>query len=309
MIYNKFTHNKKVQDAAAAGQSERKSRALANQQDELTTVVLLKSGASAIDHFSKKAMMVQRFRNAGAWSLFDDATEPPSVPPSSGGTPGPTTRENAFNDTQAINFDGDGATRITAMRTAAQINAGMIWTAADQRKAQLDVEAHRTRALLDVDLQLDAITQQFYDREQVRLAKSGRFKSKQKAAGSILFEMLSTELLQPYMDAINENRFRWVWREIGRNFDGTVGGIDNSINLLDKIGAYVYCCEHDFEDNLTYVNRLGSMVNYADDYKMVVLVRGIERSKIHIEMKTVARLHKHLPTSTYDILVLALRTT
>jgi hypothetical protein len=155
----------------------------------------------------------------------------------------------------------------------------------------------------------DVIAQQLYEREQTRQHKHKRFKDKQQAVGVVFLKIYATGLLQPYMDTLNDNRFRWVWTEIEKTCNGPAGGVDNSVSLLDEIGAYVYCCEHDFEDNLTYVNRLGAMVSYADDYKMVVLVRGIERSKIHIEMKTVARLHKHLPASTYDILVLALRTT
>jgi hypothetical protein len=39
------------------------------------------------------------------------------------------------------------------------------------------------------------------------------------------------------------------------------------------------------------------MCNYPDPVLLVVLIRGIERSNVHYELKAVARLHKHLVTS------------
>jgi hypothetical protein len=109
--------------------------------------------------------------------------------------------------------------------------------------------------------------------------------------------MFSSELLAPHMDDLNEKLFRKVWRGIARTFDGTAGGVDNSVTLYDEISEFTYCCEHTFEDNLTYVNRVGRMCNYPDPVLLVVLIRGIERSNVHYELKAVARLHKHLVTS------------
>jgi hypothetical protein len=310
--------DKRGSDQSAAGQSAKMSKALAAQDEEVESGVLLKSGATSVEYNFKIPLMKQRLMNEGVWKFIDPAQEP-GLPAAAG-----VINENVFNDLVGIDVDGATTARIVALNLEAnnsfdeQVAAilpphgpppggGAAWTPQQVAQRTAEINAQRSIALLNINMKTDDIRQQLYEREEVRQFKHKKFKDKQQTLGKEILSMFSSELLAPHMDDLNEKLFRKVWRGIARTFDGTAGGVDNSVTLYDEISEFTYCCEHTFEDNLTYVNRVGRMCNYPDPVLLVVLIRGIERSNVHYELKAVARLHKHLVTSTYDIVCESLR--
>ncbi|KAJ1385257.1 hypothetical protein B484DRAFT_461312, partial [Ochromonadaceae sp. CCMP2298] len=315
----------KIKAGSMSALKSKMQRALAGQHEEVDTKILVKGACSGIEFSAQLPHIKARFQQEeNSWKLIDDAEEPP--PPPAGIQAGEDpTQENSF-DEPAIDVDNAVQARLTEMEDAvntafdAQIAAipptapapppggGAAWTAANVATRTAEINAQRAVALLNANMKLDDLRQQNETREFNRRRRKKSFSERQQACGKVFTEVFATEILSPWMQALTSHRYRFVFRRLCSSLDGTLGGTDTTISVINEINSYVYCSELSMDDNIQYLNHLCTAANYADSYRLVCLLGAIDRSpSVHREIRETASLHRRI-ASTYPVLVQALRT-
>jgi hypothetical protein len=294
------------------GMRERISRALATSVEESSTATaLLKPGTSAVEFAAKFPLIQLRFKTEkNCWHLIDNDTEPnPAL-----GVDPTITRETEFTEPE-IDIELAVTDRLDAMRV--QVNTafrreltavpqagnaaagGNHWTAGHVANAKSKIKAQRARAILEVMLKEDDLRAVKVSDERARKARKKTFKEMQEACSKMFLEIFATEVLSPFLADLNEQRYRKVWRGIQSAFDGSLGGTDNTVNLVEEINNFVYCSDHSFDSNVQYLNHLCALVDYSDAFRLVCLLRAIDRAtRVHKEIRETALIHKRL-TSDY----------
>jgi hypothetical protein len=302
-----MTYPSKISSAKShSALSERVSRALATSFEEQTTSILLKAGASSIEWNAKRDRILQVFKNKkNSVKFISDIDEP--VPFSANYL---LPNENKFDRPDTIDVAAVAADRVIELKALvdgafqpeldaipAAPEAG--WTAEQIHTVRRQLTSDRSKARLGCDLQLDSLKKQQFDMEQARLRDLKDFDGSFEACGDLFLELFDPAILAPHMQWLNSGFYRRVWRAIQSAYDGSLGGTTNTMALIDELRSYTYCHDHPMEQNIAYLDRAGDLCTFSDEFKMVTLTQGIERSThCHKKIREIAA-HHLLAESTY----------
>ncbi|KAJ1384869.1 hypothetical protein B484DRAFT_461401 [Ochromonadaceae sp. CCMP2298] len=169
--------------------------------------------------------------------------------------------------------------------------------------------AQRQIALLNINMKTDDIRLQKVTREANRKRRLKSFTECRQSVSKIINECVAEELLAPFRDTLTDHKYHFFYRPLCAAHDGSLGGTNTILAVINELNNYVYCHELSMDENLQYVGHLCHLAGYNDSYRLMTLLNAIDRSPhVHREIKNVASFHRH-NSSDYARTLQALRTT
>lgn len=314
----------KLKAGQMTGLKDRMVRALAGQQDSESSRLLFRGAVSSVEFSAKLPVFISRCQQENnGWKLMDPATEPafdPAAPYAQvpGANAANTVRENTFDD-PVIDVDAVVLARIAELTLEANNSfdalvaavpvPGPNWTHGQQAQMTADHNAQRQIALLNINMKTDDIRLQTDTREANRKRRLKSFTECRQSVSKIINECVAEELLAPFRDTLTDHKYRFFYRSLCAAHDGSLGGTNTILAVINELNNYVYCHELSMDENLQYVGHLCHLAGYNDSYRLVTLLNAIDRSPyVHREIKNVASFHRH-NSSDYARTSQALRTT
>ncbi|KAJ1392889.1 hypothetical protein B484DRAFT_408364 [Ochromonadaceae sp. CCMP2298] len=313
----------KLKAGQMTGLKDRMVRALAGQQESENSSLLFRGAVSGVEFSAKLPVFISRLQQENnAWKLIDPATQPAfdqnapyaQVP---GATAQNTVRENSFDDPE-IDVHAVVAARVAELTLDANNSFDALvaaipvtdpnWTHGQQAQMTADYNAQRQITLLNINMKTDDIRLQTDTREANRKRRLKSFTECRQSCSKIINECVAEELLASLRGALTDHRYRYFYKSLCTAHDGSLGGTDTILAIINELNNYVYCHELSMDKNQQYVSHLCHLAGYNDDNRLVTLLNAIDRSPhAHREIKEVAGFHRR-NGSHYPKTAQALRT-